>query len=248
MNLGAYEVPEIRLTTCLADIRKIYNSVKSQPSSSLTLAKQLGYAAPKSGGFYRKLSSYQQYGLLENAGRGMFQVTKLAIDLMFPTNDEIKRGTYNQAVMNVQLWHEIYKLHQKNLPENIFGLLMNITKAEPSQIEKYQDDIRRWYLEDIALVESKHYSVNLKDSVSVSDSVSASVTRGSVETATIPFEHMSVTLSKSDPHGDWEVLQEYMRVYLNKKLPKKQTYQERVDQIVENAVTQHEEIEKENLR
>jgi hypothetical protein len=222
MRLGAYEIPETRLTACLADVRKIYNDVKSQPSPTLSIAKALGYAAPKSGGFYRKLDSYLQYELLQNAGRGIFQVTRLAMDLMFPTSEEQKKRSYKQAVMNVALWRELYKDAKKNPPENIFGLLNNITRAEPGEIEKYQDDIRRWYLEDIALVpddvleEDQPKSLISVESNNKRDTMQQTAAQSQPENMIgIGYGDVKAFLPKENTVQAWNTLKAIVEAYVN---------------------------------
>jgi hypothetical protein len=204
--------------TAVADANKLIEA-KVVEIDYKTLAKVWKYKMPNTGSFYRRLNSLLAYGLLEAAGtRGRFRVTQLAKDLYHPMNDEHRKNLYKQAVMNIPLWKELHTHVGKEVPPSIYVHLKNITGAEPAEVEKAEAAVRKWYFEDISLVPEeilpKHYSANIAESVSVSDSVSAFVARGDANTTTIPFGDMSVTLPKHDIVGSWDLLQQYMKLYL----------------------------------
>jgi hypothetical protein len=234
VELGSYEVPETRLIACLVDLRKLYDNLKTRPSTTLEMAKTLGFVAPTSGGFYRKLKSLEAFGLIQNVSRGVFQVTQLGASLLFEREDENRRGKLlREAVMNVKLWAELYKEKGKNPPEKMFGLLSSITKAEPSQIDKHQEEIRRWYIEDIAQVPDEVLQLVEEEQTQGLSSTSANYNAGAnqpkgqgfspmMSTASVQqqglkpltFENMTIFLPEYDMRNAWDRLQKYMKVYL----------------------------------
>lgn len=152
MQLGSYEIPEVRLKpNGLADIKLIYDAIKSSDIQANDLAKIMGYAASTSGGFYNRVKSLVLFGLLE--GRGKFRVTELGKGLAYPPPDEMQRNVLlKKSVFNVELWATIFQRHGKDLTENFWYSLKEITNEEPTDIHKVESRIKNWYLEDISLV------------------------------------------------------------------------------------------------
>jgi Mn-dependent DtxR family transcriptional regulator len=154
MQLGVFNyIPETRLVpTALNDIKKIYDQTTNKDKIELNeIASILGYKQPKGGAFYRRIQSLIAYGLIE--GRGVFKITELGKDMAHSFDDYYQRKElYRKSVLNVPLWNELYKMFQKNLPENIEESLQKITGAEPLEVKRVEKDIRRWYEEDIKLI------------------------------------------------------------------------------------------------
>jgi hypothetical protein len=154
-RLGSFLVPISRLNpNSLNDLKTLYQAtVGLTEIPNQDIAKAWSLSSPNSGGFYRRLNSLILYGLLQPASKGKFKITQLGKDILFPYSEDHKKQSYKKAVLNVDLWSELYRIiKNKNPPDSIFSHLRTITHAEPIQIEKAERDIRRWYLEDISLI------------------------------------------------------------------------------------------------
>src|SRR4051812_1404421 len=117
MELGAFEIPEIRLyPDCIALIKTIYDAIGSDSISSLDLAKTLGYASNTTTTFYRRLNSMVIYGLIER--RGKFVITDLGKKLAYPESEGTRKKLIKEAILSVPLWREIYNKYGKNPPED----------------------------------------------------------------------------------------------------------------------------------
>jgi hypothetical protein len=154
LQLGTYDIPEVRLEPdAIRDIKRIYNEIKKGEIQTNDLAKMLGYSAPNSGKFYSRISSLVDYGLLE--GRGRYRVTQLGREISYIAGDEAyKRDLYKKAVFNVPLWKTIHDRYPDQLPENFWYVLKNITEVDAPDIHKVENEIRKRYLEDMALIQT----------------------------------------------------------------------------------------------
>lgn len=150
------QYPEYKLDPdAIKDTKKIYDEIRRSEIQSIDLAKILGYSGPTSGKFYERLNSMLMYGLLE--GRGRYRVTELGKDISYPMGDEsYKKSLYRKAVLNVPLWRNIYDIHKKDLPDNFWYVLKQITNADAPDIHKQEDEIRKRYLEDVALLNDEN--------------------------------------------------------------------------------------------
>lgn len=151
MQLGTYEIPESRFQPgVVEDIKKIASHVRGGEIRSDDLAKILGYSSQHSGGFYRRLNSLLVYGLI--AGRGKFRITELGESVAYPHNEEHRKRAYKEAILNVPLWNELFKLHKKDVPESIWLDLKNITGVTSAEAQASEKEIRRWYADDVMLI------------------------------------------------------------------------------------------------
>ncbi|MGI0062411.1 MAG: hypothetical protein ACREBA_08170, partial [Nitrosotalea sp.] len=128
MQLGSYEIPEVRLVPEVLEILKKVNNGLSDGGTiqSINLAKLLGYKFGTESQFYRKIRSMLYYGLLE--GKGTFRITDLGKSLLIPLNTEEEKTLRSTAVLHVPLWREIYNRYTKSPPRDDFWIqLMNIT-------------------------------------------------------------------------------------------------------------------------
>jgi hypoxanthine-guanine phosphoribosyltransferase len=154
MQLGVFNyIPETRLVpTAINDIKNIYERASNKDKVELEeIASILGYKQPKGGALYRRIHSMIAYGLID--GRGVFKITELGKQIASSFHDyERRKQFYKQAVLNVPLWNKLYKEFQKNVPESLQDVLRQMTGAEPSEVKKVADNIKRWYMEDIRLV------------------------------------------------------------------------------------------------
>jgi len=77
LKIGNYEIPDIRLSEAIQDVKKIFDKVKNtQDLTHYTdIAVMLDYRSKIGGAFYRRLNSLTLFGLLE--GRAKYRITEL---------------------------------------------------------------------------------------------------------------------------------------------------------------------------
>jgi hypothetical protein len=228
LRIGSYEIPEIRFVSgALNDIKKIYDSMKSvdRQIHANDLAILLGYKTPTSGGFYRRINSLISYGLLE--GRGRFRVTKTGEDILYPSGEEQKSLLLRESVLRVSLWNELYRKYKKNLPENFWLGIKELTGVSSAEAQTVEKEIRRWYLQDIEpIAEEVSSSIPRKeqdvsnnsiiDDKMKEDSVRRDAALVSNEIEEIPFagKYAIKKPVHEDVRRSWERLKRYMEIYL----------------------------------
>jgi hypothetical protein len=154
MKVGKYMVPDIRLPDSIQDVKKIYDRIRNTTDTVhfRDIAVYLDYSGKSMGGaFYRRLNSLTLYGLLD--GRGKMRVTELGESLAYPAGDKVRKQSYTEAFLNIYVWNGLFKIHKKNLPDAIWIDIKNITGVSPIEAQEVEGDIRRWYMEDVMLVD-----------------------------------------------------------------------------------------------
>jgi hypothetical protein len=229
LRIGSYEVPEIRFNSgAFNDVKKIYDNVKSvdRQIHANDLALLLGYKTPTSGGFYRRINSLISYGLLE--GRGKFRVTKNGEDILYPRDEDHRKQLIRESVLRVSLWNEFYKKFRRELPENLWLEIKDLTGVSSAEAQSVEKEVRRWYLNDTEPVaadgsqpsrsEIVHPSL---DSEFAEDSHRDSnfqsfPTKESFEIEEIPFagKYAIKKPANEDIRKSWEKLKRYMEIYL----------------------------------
>lgn len=224
MQVGNYDVPENRLETAIQDIKKVYDAIGLESTTSSDLGGIWGYKKYTTGIFYRRLTSIVSYGLLSQVGKGKFQVTKLGESLAHPENTNNEKHSKHQAVLNVSLWKEIFNKHGRNISENSFWVqLKSITDLDPVKAKKLESQIRRWYLDDISFVqdsfeESSQQSQGIRSGTNNTNQMSQQLIPPQFQTDSdnelIQFGKVSLVLPKKDLKKQWDKLQKYMEIYL----------------------------------
>lgn len=213
MNLGSFEVPEARLLACMGDTKTLYEAVGSQDINSGDVAQILGYKANTTSSFYRRLNSMTLFDLVER--RGKYRVTELGKGLAYPENDETDKRLRKRAVLKVPLWNELFRKFSKNPPEDVFWVhLKNITGIEAPLAKEVQNQVRKWYIEDVLQISDDLLNVeeepNKFSSVEYNDidrrpmMSSQSVANPSEEFETINFNKVTIQLPKHDIKKWWE--------------------------------------------
>ena len=166
MKIGNYEIPDIRLSEAIQDVRKIFDKVKNtQDLTHYTdIAVMLDYRSKIGGAFYRRLNSLTLFGLLE--GRAKYRVTELGENISYPIDEANKNELTTKAFLSVPLWNKIYSKHGKQLSDNVWFDIKNITGISAPEAQAVEKDVRKWYLEDVVLVVEKPISKN-EDSTSI---------------------------------------------------------------------------------
>jgi hypothetical protein len=166
LKIGNYEIPDIRLSEAIQDVKKIFDKVKNtQDLTHYTdIAVMLDYRSKIGGAFYRRLNSLTLFGLLE--GRAKYRVTELGENISYPIDEANKNELTTKAFLSVPLWNKIYSKHGKQLSDNVWFDIKNITGISAPEAQAVEKDVRKWYLEDVVLVVEKPISKN-EDSTSI---------------------------------------------------------------------------------
>lgn len=166
MKIGNYEIPDIRLSEAIQDVKKIFDKVKNtQDLTHYTdIAVMLDYKSKIGGAFYRRLNSLTLFGLLE--GRAKYRVTELGENISYPIDEANKNELTTKAFLSVPLWNKIYSKHGKQLSDNVWFDIKNITGISAPEAQAVEKDVRKWYLEDVVFVVEKPISKN-EDSTSI---------------------------------------------------------------------------------
>jgi hypothetical protein len=166
LKIGNYEIPDIRLSEAIQDVKKIFDKVKNtQDLTHYTdIAVMLDYKSKIGGAFYRRLNSLTLFGLLE--GRAKYRVTELGENISYPIDEANKNELTTKAFLSVPLWNKIYSKHGKQLSDNVWFDIKNITGISAPEAQAVEKDVRKWYLEDVVFVVEKPISKN-EDSTSI---------------------------------------------------------------------------------
>jgi len=166
LKIGNYEIPDIRLSEAIQDVKKIFDKVKNtQDLTHYTdIAVMLDYRSKIGGAFYRRLNSLTLFGLLE--GRAKYRVTELGENISYPIDEANKNELTTKAFLSVPLWNKIYSKHGKQLSDNVWFDIKNITGISAPEAQAVEKDVRKWYLEDVVFVVEKSNSKN-EDSTSI---------------------------------------------------------------------------------
>ncbi len=237
MKIGNYEIPDIRLSEAIQDVKKIFDKVKN--IQDLThysdIAVMLDYKSKIGGAFYRRLNSLTLFGLLE--GRAKYRVTELGENISYPINDSQKAELSSKAFLNVPLWSKLYSKHGKHLSDNVWFDVKNITGISAPESQAVEKDVRKWYLEDVVFMVEK---LNVKgeeqntsimeeiDNNDLEDDINNNINRGEskityqdkliineISLEKIPFgKDIIIYLPKGNIFKAWEKAQRYMNLYL----------------------------------
>lgn len=218
MQLGTFKIPEIRLDIILSEtLDKIYKSVKTEEIQSKDISVLLGYTHGTERGLFQKINSMLVYGVLE--GRGVYNITKLGEDLLFPEPDK-KQSLTTKAIMNVKLWKELFAINEKELPnEGLWIQLKNIAEVDPPTAKKLEKKIFNWYNEDMKFVsnyviieENTEQNSEPQTIRSRSAPNKPEIDDGNMEI--ISFDKYTITLPKGNIKAEWEKLKKYMEIKL----------------------------------
>ena len=226
MRIGSYEVPEIRFNLgAFNDIKKIYDNVKSvdRQIHANDLALLLGYKTPTSGGFYRRINSLISYGLLE--GRGKFRVTKNGEDILYPRDEDHRKQLLRESVLRVSLWNEFYKKFKRELPENLWLEIKDLTGVSSAEAQSVEKEVRRWYLNDTEPIAGEDSLLTPPDKLrgGLGNDFAEDTPRNlnfqtlrSNEIEEIPFagKYAIKKPANEDIRKSWERLKRYMEIYL----------------------------------
>jgi hypothetical protein len=237
LKIGNYEIPDIRLSEAIQDVKKIFDKVKN--TQDLThysdIAVMLDYKSKIGGAFYRRLNSLTLFGLLE--GRAKYRVTELGENISYPINENQKAELSSKAFLNVPLWNKLYSKHGKQLSDNVWFDVKNITGISAPESQSVEKDVRKWYLDDVVFMTEK---LNVKNgeqniqameeivNVNMYDDNNTHSNKGEfkidyqdklnsneIALEKIPFgKDIIIYLPKGNIFKSWEKAQRYMKLYL----------------------------------
>ncbi len=235
MKIGNYEIPDIRLSEAIQDVKKIFDKVKN--TKDLThysdIAVMLDYKSKIGGAFYRRLNSLTLFGLLE--GRAKYRITELGENISYPINDVQKNELSSKAFLNVPLWNKLYSKHGKHLPDNVWFDIKNITGISAPESQSVEKEVRKWYLDDVVYVVEKLSGKNEEqDGPDIDDdanSVKEVANNVSRDDPKMPYQDgtpINETVLEKIPFGKdiiiylprgnilkaWDKAQRYMKLYL----------------------------------
>ena len=235
MKIGNYEIPDIRLSEAIQDVKKIFDKVKN--TKDLThysdIAVMLDYRSKIGGAFYRRLNSLTLFGLLE--GRAKYRITELGENISYPINDGQKNELSSKAFLNVPLWNKLYSKHGKQLPDNVWFDIKNITGISAPESQSVEKEVRKWYLDDVVFVVEKFAGKdeeqdgpNVDSDANTTKEVANTVNKddpkmpyqeiitvNEVILEKIPFgKDIIIYLPKGNIFKSWEKAQRYMKLYL----------------------------------
>ena len=229
MQLGTFKAPDIRLDIVISEtLKEIYESVKMDEIQSKDLSQLLGYKFGTEPTLFKKINSMLAYGILEG-GKGIYKITKLGEDLLFPEPDK-EQDLKIQAIINVPLWRKLFEKNQRELPKNgLWVQLKNITEVDPATAKKAENRISNWYAEDMELVPEDFVLGDKNiEQVPQTEPIRSSSTQNtpmqqqlispplpsSEDNELIQFGKVSLSLPKKDLKKQWGKLQKYMEIYL----------------------------------
>ena len=235
MKIGNYEIPDIRLSEAIQDVKRIFDKVKN--TQDLThysdIAVMLDYKSKIGGAFYRRLNSLTLFGLLE--GRAKYRITELGENISYPISDTQKSELTSKAFLNVPLWNKLYNKHGKQLPDNVWYDIKNITGISAPESQSFEKDVRKWYLEDVVFMVDKYNSKKEEQNTTYENTLSNDENELSTDTnkndlntnshdlfisndiilEKIPFgKDIIIYLPKGNVIKAWEKAQKYMKLYL----------------------------------
>ena len=95
-NQRSPNYPNISLADAIARVRKAYELDRDAPLDRETAAKHIGYRG-RSGASDKVIGSISQFGLFESAGKGEVRVSRSALDILHPLNEQQKREAIQKA-------------------------------------------------------------------------------------------------------------------------------------------------------
>ena len=107
-RLRSQNYPSASISDALEKVRKIHQGFITSPVDRETAAKHLGFAG-LTGPANQLLGSLRQYGLIEPAGKGLFRVSQMAIDIILPPPGSPERGAEatREAAWTPSLFQEL---------------------------------------------------------------------------------------------------------------------------------------------
>lgn len=96
-------------------VRKIFDEDGMNPVDRESAVQHIGYSS-LNGASATALASLKQYGLTSDAGKGMLQVTSLALDIIEPESDADRADALKAAAFNPDLFASLSERFPETIP------------------------------------------------------------------------------------------------------------------------------------
>ena len=148
-----------------------------------------------------------------------------------PTREQLETFRAQQGVLAAQAAdkaNEFYKKYRRDLPENLWLEIKDLTGVSSAEAQSVEKEVRRWYLNDTEQIAGEHSSLNLseklhggigseftEDTGRIPKYQSIPATE-SIEIEEIPFagKYSIKKPANEDIRKSWERLKRYMDIYL----------------------------------
>lgn len=121
----------------------LVNEFGGTVSSEEAFAQSIGHTSTNSGAYMSKIADCRQYGIIPSRG---LKATDLAKRIANPESDEAERETLLEMYQNIQLLSDLYEnLNGKELPEEGWRIISEVTGANPKESREAEDTVRELY-------------------------------------------------------------------------------------------------------
>lgn len=110
--------PSSSLEEALEKAGKLYSANRNSAMAREAAAKDLGYAG-LSGRSGKVLANLAHYGLVEKAGKGGIRVSQLAVDILYPQDQQTKERALREAALNPSLFADMHEQFGTRVSENV---------------------------------------------------------------------------------------------------------------------------------
>lgn len=195
--IGNCSIPKHRFGLLLEQTQKLYNKYHLEETNSEAIAATLDYTR-RSNPFYAHLNDFISFGLLEGEGRSGYRVTELGKKAI--QQDSVRRQeALEELIRNIPLWDRLLNEYGTKVDKATFSQrLAAITGAEPAEIQKRAEKIRRAYLDDIEYIKPTEASARLpasqQGSSSRQESFTIAISREAAGYILFPEYHTSIEI------------------------------------------------------
>lgn len=193
------EYPNVSLDEAIQAVTTLIEKLDGEAKNVDAFASMIGHASGKSGTFLLKLGDIRRYGLIE--ARGEVKATPLAKTLVHPLNEQERQDSVNKAIMNVELWRQLYQKIGKNYPadDQFWVYIMEVTSCDRNDAIKEADRIRKKYKEVMTLYKEVGSSSPIPPKEGETNNTSGSNQKPRNPNMTeIRFEEISISFPKGD--------------------------------------------------
>jgi hypothetical protein len=163
IEIGSYSIPKHRFGLLLRETQKLHDKYYLEETNSTDIAATLGYPQ-RNNPFYAKLNDFISFGLLEAGGRSSYRITELGEKAIQPDNVR-QREACEELIRNIPLWDKLLNKYGTKIDKKTFSEhLAVIADAEPADVKKLAETIRRAYLEDVEHIKSIEIPAKLPES------------------------------------------------------------------------------------
>lgn len=196
MRMRSPNYPNISLPAAIKQIEKSFAANRRNQMDRNSAAISIGYSG-QSGAADKTIATLTQYGLLEKAGKGEVRISQLAVEILHPTNDQVRRQAINSAAFRPQVFADL----RERFPD---GHVSEATLLSYLVREDYQNrairPITKSYLETCAFLRQENayesYGISAE---SQSESSPNDEDEGEMDTQESPLPKPATVVSRRIP-------------------------------------------------